>query len=476
MSDLNFESQVRNLAVKVYDEQLMDAVERKWYTYWEQYKTPQAIANVKYAQDVVLHRLANIVHKIDPTKWFIAIFLHDKDTVKSSDDLYAISIKKRHYHIYAWRINNNSFRLRKLMTMLGIVFAGKEDYTLWENRGVETFRKAHRPNVLMYGTHETEQAILDGKYQYTLEKCIITNQTLEAVQKIRDKYNRVHHRDKLTDDDWNEAAQEAFELGEKLGDFDLWTANNFTVRQQASSPFRIIKKQYEDGLAKGISNASYLARCSILIWGGQNLGKTYTTAETLKKLGENIYKATKGSGKYDGLTAQTTALTFDDVNVSEIRTVCENTAVKLHRRNSGDRPWLGHFVVATANDEPFEWIAKMAQLPVSATDESNHYLDRSDENTYQAILSRLFICHVEDGRLVCDSVQTRGNNIAKNEHDVLFLRFANTFNKILQNHFVQTGTVKSNLFPDELEAEKMAKEIRSQLGPDFVSGELKQYL
>lgn len=492
INQLTYESRVRNLFIKIYYEQLFTPAQRKYYIDLQQdiadgHANYRAIQTVEEMQKIALANFKNRIIQ-SSAEYFIMSMLHDKDTMKSKDNLEKIIHKKDHFHISVWRLNDNAFRIRTITDMLKIMFDPTKDYDLWQEHGVETFKKSHRPNIAMYFTHETAQSELDGKFPYQLDE-LMTNQPMDKVKKIRDKYSSYEKHVRLTDAQWDQASEEAYKLGYDAGNFDKWADEHFTARQRSSSIFnKDVIKHYANGLNNRLSKDDFQIRASILIWGNQNVGKTYTTSKTLVALGENIYKASTGSGKYDGLTADKTAMTFDDRGVKDTLAVLDDKIVALYRRNNGFAPWAGHYAVVTTNFLPWTWMGKTMHLPYNNQEkfqEDMHYIDKSDQLRYKAIRSRLYICHIENGYLVCDSVQERGADIesTRREHDKLFLKFAEKFDEILQDYYVYTGMINAGIYEGNektAEADLMMRRFSDLVGRQkaqrFMSTELKDAL
>lgn len=485
---LTYDNRVRNLLITIYYEQLFNKAQRNYYLgLFEDLKTEHATSEMQETIDAMRNiALQNLDYRIKnlDDKFFITGIQHNKDVKKSDNNLEIITKKKPHFHIAVWRLNDEAFKIRQITEALGIIFDPEKDYGLWQ-KGVDTFRKNNRPSILMYETHETVDAILQGKYQYDI-KDIMTNQPIEKIEKIREKYQRTTKHAKMTDAEWDQASEDAYKLGYDLKDFDKWGDACFTTKQRTSSPFKDVRTHYERGLTDRINENSYTMRDSILIWGAQNAGKSYTMLETLKEMGEKIYKTSSKTGKYDGLKANTTAMIFNDINVSDPLSVFDNQILTLYRRNSGLAPWTGHIAGVTTNLDPWNWIGGEMHLPSydeTRFDKDMHYRDKSQEFSYQALKSRLYICHIEQGHLVCDSVEDRGTDKDKEEHDKLYIKFADTFNKILMKYHHAVRTLNAGLYvgdEQELVANEMynrfAKIVGEKKASGYISEELREAL
>lgn len=422
---VTFGSEVRSLALKFYPEQLLDEKSRLSFMKADDIQKQQVIDQLTTAFTEQLKK----IHYLD---FEIAAILHDADTVKAADDPFAISIEKSHWHVIIKRASGKRFRVKRVIDLLGLTYIKDDsfnDVTMWNAGGAEIIRDF--ASYFLYLSHETTQSINDGKHQYDRSK-VITNfdeTTREALWQAG-----LRHQ-KKTNLNWEEIDDLAYSYGLNLKDFDAWTRTNLTVEDRASKNYRVIQKTYEKGLSAGVTRLGHITRCSILLYGSGNIGKSYTSLEALKALHLNTYRASSGSGKYDDLSNSTDAIVFDDVGVSDARNVFDDLAVKLHRRNSSDRVWKGSYAVVTTNDDPQIFIQKMAGV------RSNDELFNTDDpyvqaklKAIEAIKQRLYVCTIENNHLVVKSASVRGSKEDHKKHDELFKKFAKKFDAILKKY------------------------------------------
>lgn len=475
---LTFRSQVRSLALKFYVEQLMTPDQRKFYDELLAYgdwvakdakgniikESPEVTLNRQQAKNDAKKLEANFcrnfwdkIHNLPTDEYYVAAIYHNRDWKKSKDDLYEISAKKGHWHLIIWpKDPKKRPRISTLLNMFGITFDGKLDYDLWDHRGAEII--GDKPSYFMYLLHRTERAEKEGKTPYTLSE-VATNLSADQCQNLMDGYTKARPKKQLKPDDWDKLANDAYDLGKNLGDWDTWVNTVLNTQQQAMAPTRVVRAKYVQGLKWGVAHHESICRVSILIYGAGNLGKSYTSRATLKKMGLDVCLAPKGSGKYDNLTPHTDALLFDDVSASDARNVFDNSAVMLHRRNQDDRPWLGHYAVATTNDMPSLWLKKMAGVNTKV---SNDYEEQqSYNNAINAISQRLYICHIDPKKhqLVCDKRQERGSIEDRLEHDQAFMRFFNLFNEILKGYHMPDPKDENRMMYNYEEAVKDVKDL-----------------
>ena len=91
-------------------------------------------------------------------------------------------MEKPHYHIIMRVTGRNAISISAWLRMVGVEYRKELDDALWDNRGVEGTRNF--ANAAMYLTHETDQAIRDGKTRYEMTE-LVSNLTLEEIKKVR---------------------------------------------------------------------------------------------------------------------------------------------------------------------------------------------------------------------------------------------------------------------------------------------------
>lgn len=454
---VTFGSEPRTLALKFYPEQLLDEKSRIQFMKCDDVTRQRWIDQLTkvFLQQIKQFRYLDFQ---------VAVILHDSDKVKAADDPFAISIEKAHFHLIIRRLSKKRFRVNRIIQLLGLYYIKDDNFDdtiMWNNGGAEIIRDF--ASYFLYLSHETNQAIVDGKHKYDRSE-VISNFGDEIREALWQAGLRNQKKSKI---DWDEINDIAYTMGLNLKDFDPWVKANLTVTDQANKNFRVVSKSYQQGLSEGVAKVGHITRCSILIHGKGNLGKSYTALESLKALHLNVYRASKGSGKYDNLSTSTDAMIFDDVAVSDARNVFDNLAVTLHRRNSNDRAWLGNYAVVTTNDDPETFCRKMAG--VNSTDELldvNDPYTRSKIDAINAIKQRLYICTIKNNKLIVESATTRGSRADAEEHDKLFKKFAEKFNAILKNYKPEK---QENALGDALF--RRAYETYERLGKDYLDEE-----
>ena len=279
---LGLHSRVYTIAVKCYDEQLPYGLE----------KLKENIHNIDKADLPALQVLA---------------IVHDRDII--TDGIWSCPLEKRHIHLIARCKNRKDrFYVSKFLSEIGIYFRPSKDDALWRAHGVESVGKFD--DYAMYLTHETTQAIADGKERYELSE-IISNLTEEEIKQVREGYIRVAASElKLSADALAALDKEAFDLGHELQDFNAWyDAQPFSVR--SNTHMRTIKESYNRGVTKRIEEHQEINRICIFIHGERNTGKTYAAIHALQ--GKKVLSVGGGgTGKFDNLTPSHDAIVVDD--------------------------------------------------------------------------------------------------------------------------------------------------------------------
>lgn len=431
---LTIYSKVRSLALKFYPEQLMTPEKRENETDSQLGRIPfefwQDETVLKLAKSAMKERVDKFSDRFNKLKsprdtkkrhWEIEAICHDRDYKSDPDDMSLPSIVKPHFHLLLRDANGNRFTVETILKALNLFYDPKKDSKLFYEQGCTTVKNF--ASYSMYLTHETEQAQLDGKEVYDISE-VITNMILTELQDIRAGYQRLQPKAKLSTSDWLELADEATKLARKMGDFEEWSHETLNFVQRSETKFKHLRELYNKVLNDTIEQAPDLTRCCILISGKANDGKSYTTRHALQSLGETIYNARSGSGKYDGLTSRATAMVFDDRRITDALKVTDNCATVVHGRGTGnDKSWLGHYVVVTTNLSPEEFfksqVMNTSEVPAIAT---------------RFYVSELIYDENHNGKLYATDYGIRGMYDDISGRHKLYEKFADSFNKIIKGY------------------------------------------
>ena len=370
--------------------------------------------------DALKQRIQQLDQSNLPKLQVLAI-VHDRDI--KTDGIWACAQEKPHLHIIARCVDRKSrFYVSQFMNYLGIYFRPGLDDQLWRARGVET--AGNFAGYANYLTHETTAAMNEGKELYDVTE-IISNLTLDEINRVREGYIHVAATKRLTDDDFTQLDKEAFDLGYQLKDFDDWyNKQPFNVRN--NSRMRTVKESYSRGIDQKISEHNELNRICVFIRGEANTGKTYAAREALK--GKKILTVGGGgTGKFDNLKVSHDAIIIDDDVCPNLLNMSDNYICRAYRRGKNNPAWCGEYLIVTSNLSFCEWIANCGIK--QAYYGGGHY---------DAVLSRFFICEVSNAtgynQIYCTSISTRGSQADKAYKMQKFAEFKKRYNEIIKQY------------------------------------------
>jgi len=417
-----------SIAVKCYDEQL------------------------KYGWDYTKSVIKRLDGFVSPNNTFLddlQIFAikHNRDVKLNENDMWLPSCEKPHYHIIMrCKDKKHRYRVLLILTALGIEFRKGVDDELWLNRGVETV--GNFSAYATYLTHETEDAIRDGKELYSIDE-VVSNLTTDEYLRVRDGYVRVSDAcHKITPADLVELDQTAYKLGYDLGDYGQWySAQPFNVRSHPK--MKTVQESYRRGIEAKIAEHMEIVRLCVFIQGKPDTGKTYASMGALS--GKRIYPVkSNDTGKFDRLRADHEAIVLDDTTCGNILNITDNYACHVYKRNKDNPVWAGQYFIVTSNDTFEEWLMKsklVGRPPTSeawrGTSDEHYLLLHSD--VYKAARSRFFLCHIKEengvNRLYCDDVSKRGSDEDQLKRCKMFVDFKKEFNKIMATYTPKVSKV-----------------------------------
>ena len=177
---LSIADKVHSLAVKIYGEQLM------------------------YSWDYT----CDVIRNTDPKDFQVIAIRHDRDLYAYDDLFWKPSYEKPHYHlIFRCMDRKKRIRVGQVLYQLGIRFRQGLDDELWKNHGVETVEKFSA--YATYLTHETEDAVRDGKELYDISE-LVSNLTTAGIEEVRQGYLLVAQNEKMTTAKWIDLDNSAY--------------------------------------------------------------------------------------------------------------------------------------------------------------------------------------------------------------------------------------------------------------------------
>lgn len=412
------QSKTYSIAIKCYAEQLVYG--------WD------------YVKNVITGKFRNQGNEF-LTDMQIAAIMHDRDIVFDPDSIWLSASEKPHFHIIArCKDKRTRYRVTMILDALGIKFRD-QDRDLWANRGVETVGSFAA--YATYLTHETEDAIRDGKELYHINE-VVTNLTTDEYLRVREGYIRVadaYH--KITPKDLVEMDEVAYKLGYELDDFNLWyNSLPFNVRSHAK--MRTIRESYDRGVDAKIAEHTEITRLSVYIKGDPDTGKTYASEHGLP--GKRIYHVkSNDTGKFDNLRPSHDAIILDDTTCGNIINLTDNYLCRVYRRNKNNPIWAGEYFIVTSNLSFDNWLEKSG-VKIYTKDyvrrdygSNSWYYDECNvlNDTYKAIRSRFYLCEIVNdngvNRLKCNDVSRRGSYDEQLKRCEMFVKFKEEFNRIM---------------------------------------------
>ncbi len=393
VNTMHLDSTIKIVALKFYDEQL-----------------PHGFDGLKKSID-----------RLSKDDIQILVIKHDKDTY--AEDFWDIAEEKHHYHLIArvmdgkGNTSKNGIKLRTLMHKIDVTYRKGKDEELLKFHGAESVMNL--ANYCMYLTHETDQAIKDGKHIYNIEE-IYSNLSVDEIRQLREGYVRLSDNHKTSYSEMVDIDEQAKKLGYELGDFDEWY-HSLDLKIRANTKMRQAKESYYYGVRKRIQENDYVTRLCIFIQGEPNSGKTFSSREALKRMGyERILTVGGGgTGKFDNLRVTTQAIIVDDDKLPYALNMTDNKIVQAYRRGSNNPYWSGQLLVVTSNKTFLEWLVDCG-------------IDNPEHIT--AMESRFYICSLENNNLKVSSVSKRGDGKAQEERLRLYKTFRDLFDEVIKDY------------------------------------------
>lgn len=372
------------------------------------------------------------IKQIDKKTTLCLCILHDKDEV--TNGVWEVATDKPHFHLLYKNVDRNTNTcIKTVLEKLGIFFRQGLDDTLLANRAIETIGKSF-PGYANYLTHETEEARKDAKYIYSITE-IISNLTIPEIEQIRDGYTRITEgSSKVNIRDLAALDADAFALGYALKNFNAWY-NSLPFNIRSHSKLKTIRESFTRGVECRLEEGTEINRLCIYIMGTPNTGKTYAAKESLA--GEQILHINGGgSGKFDNLRPDHSAILVDDDNCPNLLNLTDNYICRAYRRNNNNPVWAGKYFIVTSNLSFTNWL-KECGFKIDNT--STVHFNKLENKHYAAMLSRFFVCSlVPNGnggnKLALVSPSTRGSESEQRERLAMFLTFRDNFNSIIANY------------------------------------------
>lgn len=367
-----------------------------------------------------------LIKAIDKKGYHIIAIRHDRDLV--TDGIWDTATTKPHYHIIIRCTSRDArIRVRTMLKMLGIEFRPGIDDALWKEHGIESI--GDYTGYAVYLTHETKDAIEDGKEKYEMWE-LVSNLELGEIEQIREGYNRlIDGKKRLTTPELEALDKDAKEMGYNMKNFESWyDSQPFIVRSNAK--MKTIRESYERGVNIRLQEGSQICRMCVFIHGKPNTGKTYAAEQALAGK-RQLQIGGGGTGKLDELRCDHEAIIVDDDILPNLLNMSDNKICRAYKRNRNNPPWAGKYLIITSNLSFADWVEKCG---IRAKDDFGR-------NTahYDALLSRFCVGRIlpsEAGynQLYIQSMSTRGSTEVQKERADMMSDFLDKYNAIIKTY------------------------------------------
>ena len=365
--------------------------------------------------------VCKLIRGIDPKEFQIVAIRHYKEIYAEDGHFWLSAYEKNHFH-FIIRCSDRKKRVRvsTVLKMLGIVFRPVIDDELWKDHGVETI--GNFGGYTTYLTHETEEAIRDGKELYD-RKELVSNLTEEELDEIRDGYFMLTKgKRKASHEEMVNLDQLAYDMGYELKDFADWYFS-LPLGVRSNSKMRLVRERYEYGIDKRIEEQKEMVRLFVYIKDEAGAGKT---GSTLKALAGKKTLHIKGgkTGRFDKLTADVDAIVLDDDVCDNPLGMGDNYVCRAYRRGSRNPVWAGRYFIVLSNLGFTDWLNKCG---VSSGDHIT------------AAFSRVFLCEIKDRAdgtryLALRKPSTRGTKTEQIERAEMFMNFKKKFDEAIAQY------------------------------------------
>lgn len=305
-------------------------------------------------------RFKEVVKSFDDEFQVIGI-IHDKDEVADPEDYFKLSSVKSHCHlIIRKKDRTKTFRVNTILKALGIHYRRYIDNELW-CYSVDTCKSWE--SSVAYLTHETYQAMADGKYIYEREE-IFSNCDASLIDRFREGYNGSSKNTKVSPEELEACDMRFYNGGYDLKDYNsLYNSLNFSLRSHCK--IRTIKESYYRGIEERLEiDPPEVKRVCLFVQGPPNTGKTHSLTLALKQLGLKTYSVSGGgTGKFDKLSITHQAIIIDDTVCPNLLNMTDDRITQAYRRNSNNPYWTGEVFVVTSNKSFLDWCADSGLRP-----------------------------------------------------------------------------------------------------------------
>lgn len=375
------------------------------------------------------------------SKYDIDFRVHYLDEVEVDKSPFLTAAEKPHCHAYFkikgdYRIRFSSF-LNDLRSV-GIVLDRPDDlellkHVIEDGNGFPNEQRVGQGEsyCIVYGSHQTPIAKLEGKHTYDWNDLHhFTTYTEDDFKRFLLEQSRLNDHSKastvrvLSLSETRQLALEARALGEAGGDFDTWYYDELPIEVRLGiSKLDKIQDEYDRGITKYLSDPmnTDMTRVCLYIEGPRNVGKSGSLARALSELGYPTYIASQGggTGKMDEFKFSHKALVLDDTSVKGFFSYADDKICRAYKRNSGNPLFACTYLAVTSNKDIATYYSRVCGHNLEANQGSRWIAELDEE--FLAFKSRFICIKVNDnGEIVSIDHDLRGDlNRVREKLDLL---------------------------------------------------------
>lgn len=355
--------------------------------------------------------------------------VHYKDP--RGDGFYDASVEKPHVHI--WIINKkNSEHIRTIFNKLDILIR-PEDEDMWSH-AVDNIE--NKEACALYATHETVQAIKEGKVKYSLSD-VVTNDRkafleLRGIKEEADK--------KFTKEDWIRKDEEAYTLGYDFADWNEFYNQLPRSAKSKQIEIKLLREQYERGIQDKIEECPETLRCSIFIRGRNGIGKSHAIDYALKELNlKKLDVSGGGTGQFDKLNPFYEAVFVNDgtLPADSLLNIADGRNCNVYHRNQGNSYLCAKYLIVSSNLDFEEWChtCKFKTFRIEKDNIGDKEIKKKVPlEVFFALRSRFFFIDVNSKDDIKVRYNTRGSIETIQKRLDMFQDFYNLFEESIKSY------------------------------------------
>lgn len=360
------------------------------------------------------------------SKYDIDFRVHYLDEVEVDKSPFLTAAEKPHCHAYFKIKNAQNIRFSTFLNDLrsvGITLDGGEDlellkHVIEDGNGFPNEQRVGQGEsyCIVYGSHQTPIAELEGKHTYDWnDPHHFTTYTEDDFKRFLLEQSRLNDHSKastvrvLSLSETRQLAVEARALGEAGGDFDTWWFDELPIESRLGvSDLSKIMREYDYGITHYLSDPMHtdMTRVCLYVEGPRNVGKSGSLARALSELGYPTYIVSQGggTGKMDEFKYSHKALVLDDTSVKGFFSYADDKICRAYKRNSGNPLFACTYLAVTSNKDIATYYSRVC----------GHNLEANQGGRWIAELDEEFLAF--KSRFVCIKVNDNGEIVSIDHH------------------------------------------------------------